>query len=200
MLAWEPSNKISVSILGMRRSAVWDALAGRQVPSLQLGGGGGGWGQEGRWGDLFLPAEASLVPLQAPITGLGQPQHQCTQAAPETPAPGTGASDLLTAQLASNTRAFGSFCVMFGAVIASDNRYCNTALNDLERTHGRCFVPVSVPGGSQLAGNGANAVGVSPQPPAARPAARTGSAASQPRGQWARPTEHQLFQKKVRFS
>lgn len=127
----------------------------------------GGGGRRGSGGTCCspppAPTEASLVPWQVSITRLGQPPHQCTRAAPEIPNPDTGASDLFANQLHLKYWGFlellcNTQCkAAAAAVIASNNWYCNTALNHLQSIHGRGCVPVSLPGGSQLAGNGVNA-------------------------------------------
>lgn len=94
-----------------------------------------------------------LVPWQVPLTGLGQPQHQCAQAAhkiPDLTQEHPICSRISTRRMLG---LFGDLCNIWckaaaAAVIASNNRYCNAALNCLESIRGRGFVPVALPGGS----------------------------------------------------
>lgn len=161
------SHQIKSQLAGLRHEA-WCGMCSlaRSYPYWGTAAEGRGR-QEGPRGDLLLtppaPTEASLVPWQVSTTRLGQPQHQCTQPAPEIPDPDTGASDLLTNQLHLKYWGFSELLcntqckAAAAAVIASNNWYRNTALNHLQSIHRRGCVPVSLPGGSQLAGNGVNA-------------------------------------------
>lgn len=97
---------------------MWDAFPGRQLPSLQYGVGG-----EGEAGGVMGGPVARTPPPDRSIAGTLAGFHHQTRTATTPVCPGcaqnpgsdTGASNLLTDQLASNTQAFWSFYVIFGA-------------------------------------------------------------------------------------